>query len=169
MANRPDWLDGDGLLAKYRADPVHMGFFGIAEDDAAWGPWLDGTPPDDRQPIIVAVHGLSITYRKNRNITAARKWANIHLRLARSLPEGFGPGKAVSASDATDTSQMLCGVCSGWNRSAARSNAHITFCLSRNVISMPKKKSGRGMGSRRGRLQSAFSAWAQFAPSCMKA
>lgn len=91
MANRPDWLDGDGLLAKYRADPVHMGFFGIAEDDAAWGPWLDRTPPDDRQPIVVAVHGLSITYRKNRNITAARKWADIHLRLARSLPEGFGP------------------------------------------------------------------------------
>jgi tetratricopeptide (TPR) repeat protein len=111
MENKPDWLDGDRLLDNYRADPMFMGFFDIADDDAAWGPWLAMTPPGPRQPIITAVHGLSITYRKNRDITAARKWAGIHLRLARSLPEDFGPRQgALAYGRDRYIGDALCGV-----------------------------------------------------------
>ena len=91
VRGNPDWLDGDSLLAKFRVVPQHLGFFDIADDDAAWGPWLATTQSGPREPIVAAVQGLSMTYRKNGDIAAARRWADICLRLAKSFPEEFGP------------------------------------------------------------------------------
>lgn len=82
---------GDLLLSKYRVDPNMAGFFDIVEAES-WEPWLAAVEMDDREPVIVAVQGLSISYRdQDRNLEAALYWAAIHVRLARSLPDGFGP------------------------------------------------------------------------------
>lgn len=84
-------LDGDSFLASLRSDPRVFGFFDIADDDAALAQWVAETTPPQREFIVFTIHALSITYRKGRNITAARHWAGVHLRMARTLPDDYGP------------------------------------------------------------------------------
>jgi CHAT domain-containing protein/tetratricopeptide (TPR) repeat protein len=82
---------GDLLLSKTRVDPAMAGFFDLAEDES-WEPWLATVAADAREPVIIAAQALSITYRdKDRDLDTALHWAVIHVRLARSLPDGFGP------------------------------------------------------------------------------
>lgn len=82
---------GEQLLTKYRVDPVMAGFFDIAESKS-WDLWLAEMPADAREPVITAVHSLSISYRdQDRDLDAALYWAAIHVRLAQSLPDEFGP------------------------------------------------------------------------------
>ncbi|GAA0622435.1 hypothetical protein GCM10010174_46700 [Kutzneria viridogrisea] len=82
---------GDLLLAKCRVNPNMAGFFDIVEAES-WQSWLAAVAADAREPVIIAVQALSITYRdQDRNLAAALCWAAIHVRLARSLPDGFGP------------------------------------------------------------------------------
>lgn len=51
---------GDLLLSKYRVDPRMAGFFDIVEAES-WEPWLAAVVTDDREPVIIAVQGLSIS------------------------------------------------------------------------------------------------------------
>jgi CHAT domain-containing protein/tetratricopeptide (TPR) repeat protein len=103
--------DGDAFLAKLRADPMYHEFLGIVDDEAAWGRWLDRQPLGPPEPIIIIAQSLSITYRKGRNFAAARKWADVHLRLARSLPAGFGPSRSnIGYGRDRHVGSALCGV-----------------------------------------------------------
>jgi CHAT domain-containing protein/tetratricopeptide (TPR) repeat protein len=87
---------GDALLAKWHSDPaVNVNsFFTMLEDETAedWDIWLSVTPDVSVERLVIYTQALSITYRdRDRRLGDALRWAGIHLRLARSLPESFGP------------------------------------------------------------------------------
>jgi tetratricopeptide (TPR) repeat protein len=83
---------GDALLARWRTEPAMNGFFTMVEDESAWDSWVAATPGVIVERSVIAVHSLSLTYRdRDRRLDDALRWATIHLRLARSLPESFGP------------------------------------------------------------------------------
>ncbi|MEV5875049.1 CHAT domain-containing protein [Streptomyces sp. NPDC052101] len=85
---------GDLLLSKVREDPDLAGFFqrNLAHDTASWEPWLAGTAPDFREPVIIAAQALSICYRdRDHDLGQAAFWAETQLRLTRTLPATFDP------------------------------------------------------------------------------
>ncbi|KUN04018.1 hypothetical protein AQI95_21530 [Streptomyces yokosukanensis] len=85
---------GDLLLSKVREDVNLSGFFqrNLAHDTASWEPWLAGTAPDLREPVVIAAQALSIGYRdRDHDLGQAAFWAETHLRLTRTLPASFDP------------------------------------------------------------------------------
>lgn len=87
---------GDALLAKWQSDPaVNVNsFFTMLEDESPgdWDIWLSVTPDVIVERLVISAQALCITYRdRDRLLDDALRWAGIHLRLARSLPESFGP------------------------------------------------------------------------------
>lgn len=89
----PEYVSaGDWLLSIYSVKPNTAHFFTDVIESESWEPWLATMAPDALEPVIIAAHSLSINYRdQDRNLDKALYWAEVHVRLARSLPEDFGP------------------------------------------------------------------------------
>jgi CHAT domain-containing protein/tetratricopeptide (TPR) repeat protein len=72
-------------------DPVFADFIRLTESGAL-GSWMASAPTEARFAMIVPAQSLSVTYRDgNRDTITARRWAEVHLELARSLPDDYGP------------------------------------------------------------------------------
>lgn len=89
-AGSPDFA-GDTLLAKYQTEPILNAFFRAADDDSAWERWVARTSSGQLVYVTIALQALAITYRKERAFPAARRWSEMSVRVARTLPPGFGP------------------------------------------------------------------------------